>query len=1770
MKFKSLSALTSFVGPRKSILTFAVAVSSLVASQSAHAVAYFWDVNGTTPGFGTITGAWNTGLFWNTDNTGGAGTLIADPTSADVLSVIGGTTGTITLTGTKTASSLTVNPATPVNVTITGGTLALGGTGASIGLFAGAAQTAATNVSSPITINNGNNSIQNTGSGVMNVSGGITGPSNLIVRNNGITLAGITLSGAAGINTSGTISNTGTGTGGTLISTSIGSTVTNVIQNGASTLTLTGTANAQALTTVTSGILSLGTTGALGGVTQFSTNGAYSVGNNGSLVVYNAVSDSDIAAMLGTTNFLAGSSFGFDTTTASRTYSEVIANTAQGSLGLTKNGGNTLTLSDANTFTGITRIRQGTVSVGSLNSVNAGAPLLATSALGAPTTVATGTIAMGGTPVATGLTYTGTGETTDRVIQLISNTNNTFTQAGTGLLKFTSNFAFSGSNNRTVTLSGSTEGSGEIAGIIPNSTATLYTSITKTGTGKWTLSAANTFGNPGGSGVTINGGTLALGAIGANGGKLTTGVTVNTGATFAVTPGISTSSSNNSITSTATALTMNSGSNFTMADGFTNALTLTGAVNLYAGAAVIAPTYNFNLNSTSPSGGPGAPGAADVMQISGAATFTNPGAQLFFTALNELQVGDTFTVATAGSGLDSPNAWSLGSTQAIFGDTAYSLSLTNTATSSVITVTGSSPVGAAAYYTGDQGTTLNANNSGNTNWSSTLDGSTDSTTQPTGLTDVVFTATNATNLTIAALGQDFSFKSLNFNNTTASVTLNDSGSNSITLGAGITMNADVLPATVTAPIVLGASQTWTNSSFSGGLTVGNTISGNAGLTKAGSGVVTLSGSNPNTFTGPLNVSEGILAFNKTPGVAAVAGPITVGNGLGGSLDILQLDAADQIPDSTLVTLNGLTTVLTDTGVFRLNGHNETVAGLDSLAGTGIVENGAATESTLTLNPTANRTFRGTLQDGGGGGVLNLIKTGSFTQNLAGGALVNAITGLTTVSGGTLVLNKTAGVNALSGNVVIGDGSTTPGIDILALTTTGNQIIDTAVLTFNGSGTDAGTFRLTGMSETVNHLVSATSGAGVIENDHLSTASTLSLNDTTDSEFSGIIQNSSVVTNLGTLSLSKIGFSTLTLSGANTYTGATSVSQGTLKVGNAGVFTNKGTLGLTASGTFDLNGHNAAFTNVTGNVLGPVITNTGSTDATLIVSALGTQLSATLTDGPTNKLAIQISNANSGTNLFRLDGLNTFSGGITLTGTNTRLRVDSVTPGGQTATTITNAGNPGAIINSPFGRGPITLGLASIGDTDKAGMMFSNLTGTNVVLNEIIFNTALGTDVKGIRTDSSALNLSFAGKITANLANATFTGNGGSTLTGQVTGNFGLETNIAAVSLTLANTDNPANDYKGETLVGATSSLILGASDQIPNGATFGNLTANGTFNLAGFNETINGLNGAATGVVNNLNGASILTLGANDATASFAGALRNTGGSLDIVKIGAGTQTFTGQNTSTGNILASAGTLDLADNAKFTFVTGSTSGSGNNTLTGAGTVTLNGDFAIDTTASDTAGLADGSWQLENVASLTGSYGSTFSVVGWADIGNDKWTKVSNGKKYTFDETTGTVTLAADAYASWIDGFFPGSTDLAIIGPDADPDNDGVKNILEYALNGKPNDGSSLGIQKTVIGDSSTPSGNDLTLVIAVLDGTTFAPGAGGSQTAAVQGVSYAIQGSTDLSTFANSVSQVGSATNTAADLPDLTGTAWEYKTFKLNSSEGLGGLGFLRVQVTAQ
>jgi autotransporter-associated beta strand protein len=287
-----------------------------------------------------------------------------------------------------------------------------------------------------------------------------------------------------------------------------------------------------------------------------------------------------------------------------------------------------------------------------------------------------------------------------------------------------------------------------------------------------------------------------------------------------------------------------------------------------------------------------------------------------------------------------------------------------------------------------------------------------------------------------------------------------------------------------------------------------------------------------------------------------------------------------------------------------------------------------------------------------------------------------------------------------------------------------------------------------------------------------------------------------------------------------------------------------------------------------------------------------------------------------------------------------------------------------------------------------------------------------------------------------------------------------------------------------------------------------------------------------------------------------------------LIKAGAGTLELAGVNTYNSNTLVNDGTLILADNGRLTFTV---TDAANNSISGAGTAELNGEFAINTAATT---VTSGSWVLENVTSLTGEYGSTFKVVNpdgspWTDAGANKWTRVDGAKLWTFDETTGALTVGLnDPFVDW-------ATSYGLTGGDAakgaDPDGDGEANLLEFATNSNPTSGSS---RSRVYGKMHTlGADNVLTYTVAVRTAATFAA-AGSKQEATKDSVKYSIEASDDLSTWSSVVvTEVtgGDATAVRAAiapaLPTLD-SGWEWRTFRTDDGAAIDAKDFIRLQVT--
>jgi hypothetical protein len=165
------------------------------------------------------------------------------------------------------------------------------------------------------------------------------------------------------------------------------------------------------------------------------------------------------------------------------------------------------------------------------------------------------------------------------------------------------------------------------------------------------------------------------------------------------------------------------------------------------------------------------------------------------------------------------------------------------------------------------------------------------------------------------------------------------GANTLTVGSGgIDLSAASQSLTVTAPLVLGAIQSWivTNGAT---LSVNGAISGSGALTVAGGGIVSLGGAA--TYTGDTTVFAG---------------------------GTLQMTATNALPNGAGAGNVNIS------GTLDLYGTAQTI---NVLNGSGVVDNTAAGTATLTFT---NDSFSGVIQNTGG--ALGLVKTGTGSATLS--------------------------------------------------------------------------------------------------------------------------------------------------------------------------------------------------------------------------------------------------------------------------------------------------------------------------------------------------------------------------------------------------------------------------------------------------------------------------------------------------------------------------------------------------------------------------------------------------------------------------------------------------------------------------------------------------------------------------------------------------------------------------------------------------------------------
>lgn len=314
----------------------------------------------------------------------------------------------------------------------------------------------------------------------------------------------------------------------------------------------------------------------------------------------------------------------------------------------------------------------------------------------------------------------------------------------------------------------------------------------------------------------------------------------------------------------------------------------------------------------------------------------------------------------------------------------------------------------------------------------------------------------------------------------------------------------------------------TNTSFAG------VISGGTGaITKVGSGSLTLAAAGANTYGSGTIISNGTL-IGTTNNAAFGAGSVTLGDANTGVSNVaLFLGDARAITNNVIVSASGSGTATI--------GTTDSAPGANSNFGGTLTLNRA---TTLQAGSTDRTTFSGVIS-----GTGNLTVASPFANNrrvVITGGVTNTFVGSVTIANNAQLQ---IGVASAVANRAIPDASAIRfenSVSNLRIATTG-----------------------TSDTETVGSLVSLNAGAGAVNLSEASTGFNLSIGaDNANANFSGTITNSGAGSSLA---ITKVGSGIQTLSGTNTYVGATTVSAGTLAInGNQAAAT--GAVGVSGTGT----------------------------------------------------------------------------------------------------------------------------------------------------------------------------------------------------------------------------------------------------------------------------------------------------------------------------------------------------------------------------------------------------------------------------------------------------------------------------------------------------------------------------------------------------------------------------------------------------------------------------
>ena len=356
-----------------------------------------------------------------------------------------------------------------------------------------------------------------------------------------------------------------------------------------------------------------------------------------------------------------------------------------------------------------------------------------------------------------------------------------------------------------------------------------------------------------------------------------------------------------------------------------------------------------------------------------------------------------------------------------------------------------------------------------------------------------------------------------------------------------------------------AAGTFTVNKVSGTDTYGGIIQNVGTFIKDGAGTLSLTHANNNTtFPGALTVNNGVLELGG-------AGRFNAGS-YNGAISLSSNSSVLQIATSANQTLSGVISgsgslVKSSTGTNTLSGANSYAGGTTVSSGTLIASHanalgdaaGAVTVNGGALKVNANMTRTGTVTVNGG--ELGTDNGSTLTNNGGGFVLTGSSAAAAVVlagSGGLTVSSPDARLWAQATY----SGATTVNSGTLNICGYGGISTNSAVSIASGATVNLTSFYA---PENINRTIGGLTGAGVLNGN----GGTVTVNKTSGTDtFSGVVS--------GAQGLIKEGASNLVLAGNNSFSGATTVNLGTLKVASGGSISSSSTT-VNNGGTFDVGG-----------------------------------------------------------------------------------------------------------------------------------------------------------------------------------------------------------------------------------------------------------------------------------------------------------------------------------------------------------------------------------------------------------------------------------------------------------------------------------------------------------------------------------------------------------------------------------------------------------------------